>query len=82
LDYNSGGLLKAISQSRFVGRGFTGCGKSRFKAVLVAQALLPVRVLLPLSSKHSQEWLCTSTLSAASLAATSKCYKNWALESL
>src|ERR1700730_3011924 len=33
--------------------------------LLVAQALLPVRVLLHLSSMHSQEWLCYSTFSAA-----------------
>src|ERR1700730_4557252 len=38
----------------------------------VAQALLPVRVLLSLSSMHSQEWLCYSTLSAAASAATFK----------
>src|SRR3984893_1880370 len=37
----------------------------------VAQALLPVRVLLPLSSMHSQEWLCYSTLSATHSAVTS-----------
>jgi hypothetical protein len=36
------------------------------KRFQVAQALLPVRVLLPLSSMHSQEWLCYSTFSAAS----------------
>src|SRR5882762_4580929 len=31
------------------------------KGFLVAQALLPSRVLLPLSSMHSQEWMCYST---------------------
>jgi hypothetical protein len=43
--------------------------------LLVAQALLPVRVLLPFSSMHSQESLCYSTFSAASSAATSKRHK-------
>src|SRR5260370_24105557 len=37
--------------------------------LLVAQAFLPVLVLLHLSSMHSQEWLCYLTFSAASLAA-------------
>src|SRR5260370_32641083 len=40
--------------------------------LLVAQAFLPVLVLLHLSSMHSQEWLCYSTFSAASEAATHK----------
>src|ERR1700731_3566446 len=40
-------------------------GKVNSNRLLVAQALLPVRVLLPLPSKHSQQWLCYSTLSAA-----------------
>jgi hypothetical protein len=43
--------------------------KVNSKRLLVAQALLPVRISLPLSSKHSQEWLCCSTFSAAPLAA-------------
>jgi hypothetical protein len=34
----------------------------------VAQALLPVRVLLHLCWAHSQEWLCHLTFSAASSA--------------
>jgi hypothetical protein len=46
--------------------------KFNSKRLLVAQALLPVRVLLPLSSMHSQEWLCYSTFSAASSAAEEK----------
>jgi hypothetical protein len=43
--------------------------KVNSKRHLVAQALLPVLVLLPLTSMHSQEWLCYSTFSAACLAA-------------
>jgi hypothetical protein len=43
--------------------------KVNSKRLLVARALSPVRVLLPLSSKHSQEWLCYSTFSATCLAA-------------
>jgi hypothetical protein len=39
------------------------------KRLLVAQALLPVRVVLRLSLLHSQEWLCYSTFSASCLAA-------------
>jgi hypothetical protein len=37
--------------------------------LLCHQALLPVRFLLPLSSKHSQEWLCYATFTANCLAA-------------
>jgi hypothetical protein len=40
--------------------------KVNSKRLLVAQALLPVLVLLHLSSMLSQEWLCYSTFSAAS----------------
>ncbi len=39
--------------------------KVNSKRLLVAQALLPVLVLLHLSPMHSQEWLCYSTFSAA-----------------
>src|SRR6266852_7686573 len=46
--------------------------KVNSKRLLVAQALLPVLVLLHLSSMHSQEWLCYSTFSATCSAATSK----------
>jgi hypothetical protein len=35
--------------------------KVNLKRLLVAQALLPVLVLLPLLSMHSQEWLRYST---------------------
>jgi Flp pilus assembly protein CpaB len=44
--------------------------KVNSKPLLVAQALLPVLVLLHLSSMHSQEWLCYSTFSATCEAAT------------
>ncbi len=46
--------------------------KVNSKPLLVAQALLPVLVLLHLSSMHSQEWLCYSTFSATCEAATHK----------
>jgi hypothetical protein len=39
--------------------------KDDSKRLLVAQALLPVRVLLRLSLMHSHEWLCYPTFSAA-----------------
>jgi len=42
--------------------------KDNSKPLLVA--LLPVLVLLPISSVHSQEWLCYSTFSANCSAAT------------
>jgi len=56
---------------RLLGRAGLQPGRNEtlWKRLLVAQALLPVRVLLLLSSKHSQEWLCYSTFSAASEAA-------------
>ncbi len=38
--------------------------KVNSKPLLVAQALLPVLVLLPSLSMHSQEWLCYPTFSA------------------
>jgi hypothetical protein len=54
----------------FVGRALShALEQCKLGRLLVAQALLPVRVLLPLSPKHSQEWLCYSTFSAAYLAA-------------
>jgi hypothetical protein len=43
--------------------------KVNSKRRLVAQAILPVLVLLHLSSMHSQEWLCYLTFSARCLAA-------------
>jgi hypothetical protein len=42
--------------------------KVNSKRLLVAQALLPVLVLLPLSSMHNQEWLRYSNFSVASSA--------------
>jgi hypothetical protein len=54
----------------FVGRGFIrAIEKCKMKPLLVAQALLPVRVLLRLSSMHIREWMCYFTFSAAYLAA-------------
>ncbi len=48
------------------------------KPLLVAQALLPVLVLLHLSSMHSQEWLCYSNFSATCSAATFSMHKRQA----
>ncbi len=46
--------------------------KVNSEPLLVAQALLPVLVLLHLSFMHSQEWLCYSTFSASCEVATHK----------
>jgi hypothetical protein len=60
LSENFGSLWGAASQA---------AEKVNSKRLFVAQALLPVRVLLPLSPMHSQEWLCYSTFSAETSAA-------------
>jgi hypothetical protein len=44
------------------------------KRLLVAQALLPVLILMRLSSMHSQEWPCYAPFSAACLAAEVEVY--------
>jgi hypothetical protein len=57
------------TQNQIIDAGVQGAEKVDLERVLVAQALLPVRVLLHIRSIPSQECLCYPTFSAACLLA-------------